>query len=276
MLALAAATVGDFAVRADNGLIYVLQTLPAATLANWLEISTPAPVSSVNGKVGTVVLTAGDVGAAPATRQVASAGLVSGGGSLAADRTLTVLAATAAEALAGVIANKALTPAALADVLTLIASKAASGVSITGAGLATGGGALTTDRILTVLAANAAEVAAGAVDSKAITPLALAGLPKSLTPNGYYFFPGGLWLNWVQYRGLILGEYAIPVSWPMSFPGGALAGAATGWLAAPNNNCDLWPQLVAPNQYGCLVQLQRDDPNDLRLDGFDVIMLGYS
>jgi hypothetical protein len=64
MLALADATAGDFAVRSDNGLVYVLQHPPASELANWLEISTPAPVSSVNGKVGAVALGAGDVGAA--------------------------------------------------------------------------------------------------------------------------------------------------------------------------------------------------------------------
>jgi hypothetical protein len=43
----------------------VLQHPPASDLANWLEISTPAPVSSVNGKVGAVALGAGDVGAVP-------------------------------------------------------------------------------------------------------------------------------------------------------------------------------------------------------------------
>jgi hypothetical protein len=65
MLALPEATAGDFAVRSDNGLVYVLQHPPASDLGNWLEISTPAPVSSVNGKVGAVALGAGDVGAVP-------------------------------------------------------------------------------------------------------------------------------------------------------------------------------------------------------------------
>jgi hypothetical protein len=74
MLALAEATVGDFAVRADSGLVYVLQAAPPAVLANWLEISTPAPVSSVNGKVGSVVLSPGDVGAVPVARKVQTAG----------------------------------------------------------------------------------------------------------------------------------------------------------------------------------------------------------
>lgn len=274
MLALSA-TVGDFAVRADSGLIYVLQTLPASTLGNWLEISTPSPVSSVNGKVGTVVLTPADIGSPPNARTISGGGLVTGGGSLAADRTLTVAAASAAEALAGVISNKAVTPAALADILTLLASKAASGVSVTGGGLVSGGGALTANRVLSVIAASAAEVAAGVLDDRAVTPLGLAGAPRSLTPNGFYVFPGGLWLQWVQYRYLILSEQAIGVAWPQTFPAGVLAGAATGWLAGANNNCDLWPQLVAPDRYGCAIQLQRDDPNDLRLDGFDVIMLGF-
>ncbi len=275
MLALGSATVGDFAVRADNGLIYVLQTLPASTLGNWLEISTPSPVSSVNGHVGTIVLTPADIGSPPNARTISGGGLVSGGGSLAADRTLTVLAASAAEALAGVISNKAVTPAALADILTLIASKAASGVSVTGGGLVSGGGALTANRVLSVIAASAADVAAGVLDDCAVTPLGLASAPKSLTPNGYYVLPGGLVIQWIQYRYLLTFETAVPISWPITFPTGVLAGSATGWLAAANNNCDLWPQLVAPGIYGAYIQLQRDDPNDLRLDGFDVIMIGF-
>jgi hypothetical protein len=44
--------------------------IPRSSLANWLEISTPAPVSSVNGKVGAVALGAGD-GRGPGGRQVA-------------------------------------------------------------------------------------------------------------------------------------------------------------------------------------------------------------
>lgn len=112
MLALVA-TVGDFAVRADNGLVYVLQSLPATTLANWLEISTPSPVSSVNGHVGVIVLTAADVGAVPTARTINGGGLVTGGGSLAADRALSVAIASAAEIVAGTANDKAITPAGL-------------------------------------------------------------------------------------------------------------------------------------------------------------------
>lgn len=47
-------------------------------------------------------------------------------------------------------------------------------VTITGAGLATGGGDLTANRVITVAKASGAEAAAGANDTKAVTPLALA------------------------------------------------------------------------------------------------------
>lgn len=53
-------------------------------------------------------------GAVPTTRLVSAAGLATGGGDLAADRTITVPKASAAEVLAGVNDAKAITPLALA------------------------------------------------------------------------------------------------------------------------------------------------------------------
>ena len=53
-------------------------------------------------------------GVVAATRQVASGGLVTGGGDLSADRTLTVTAATTAQVRAGTDAATAITPAGLA------------------------------------------------------------------------------------------------------------------------------------------------------------------
>jgi hypothetical protein len=110
------------------------QAAPPAVLANWLEISTPAPVSSVNGKVGSVVLTPGDVGAVPVARKVQTAGLLSGGGTLGGDLTLTLPAATPAEAAAGEVANKALTPASLATILAALAGKANAAGTISTSG----------------------------------------------------------------------------------------------------------------------------------------------
>lgn len=64
-----------------------------------------------------VALIAGVVGdgegAVPTTRTITAAGLATGGGDLAADRTITVLKASAAEVAAGTNDTKAVTPLAL-------------------------------------------------------------------------------------------------------------------------------------------------------------------
>lgn len=75
-------------------------SLPAATPTVALPALTPveaatgavsAPaVTSVNGETGVVTLDAADIGAAPTTRQVTAGTGLTGGGTLAADRTLTV------------------------------------------------------------------------------------------------------------------------------------------------------------------------------------------
>lgn len=72
-------------------------------------------------------------------------------------------------------------------------------LTITGAGLATGGGDLTTNRVITVPKALAADVAAGTDDTKAVTSLALAGGigGKVLAATGYITLLGGVILQWV-------------------------------------------------------------------------------
>lgn len=66
-----------------------------------------AIVALVSGVVGD------GSGAVPTIRQVLTAGIASGGGDLAADRTITVEKASAAEVAAGVNDSKAVTPLAL-------------------------------------------------------------------------------------------------------------------------------------------------------------------
>jgi hypothetical protein len=274
MLALAA-TVGDFAVRADNGLVYVLQALPATTLANWLEISTPAPVSSVNGKTGAVVLTAADVGAVPTARSITGGGLVTGGGNLTADRVLTVLEATPAEALAGALHDRALSPASLGLILAQLASSVPAARTLSGTGLITGGGNLAGDRAFDVAIASAAEIAAGVANNKAVTPAGLAGLPQSLTPNGYFMWPGGFMVQWIQYRAPYSTEASVYLSLPIAFQSIALPAAATGWISGPNTFRDLFPQIAGAVSLGGLtVQLQAATSNDKRIDGFDILVFG--
>ena len=61
---------GDVAVRSDVRKSFILTAEPATTLANWQELLTPTDaVASVNGKVGTVVLVATDIGAIPTTEK---------------------------------------------------------------------------------------------------------------------------------------------------------------------------------------------------------------
>lgn len=61
-------------------------------------------------------------GAVPTTRLVSSGGLVTGGGNLSTDRTLTVTAATSAEAAALTLDNVALTPLSLAGLMGITQS----------------------------------------------------------------------------------------------------------------------------------------------------------
>ena len=73
MLALSAEK-GDVCVRTDESKTYILQSEPASTLANWIELATPTDlVQSVNGKTGTVVLNYEDVGAVEANSSITGA-----------------------------------------------------------------------------------------------------------------------------------------------------------------------------------------------------------
>ncbi len=75
MLALTAQT-GDVAVRTDVSKSFILLREPATTLANWQELLTPtSAVASVNGKTGTVILVATDVGAIAVTEKGAANGV---------------------------------------------------------------------------------------------------------------------------------------------------------------------------------------------------------
>ena len=274
MLALAA-TVGDFAVRADINRVFVLQAAPATAIGNWLEISTPAPVSSVNGKLGTVVLNPADVGAVPVARSVTGAGLLAGqGGALGADRVFELLAANAAEALAGLVENKVLTPASLATILARLSASVPTSRTIGGSGLVTGGGALDADRALDVAVASLAEIVAGVTDAKAVTPYCLANLPKSLTPNGYYIWPGGFMMQWIQYRNVFTAEATVPITFPLSFTEMVLPQVATAFISSGSKFKDLGAQIMPASLGSGTVQLQASESQSPRADGFDIIIFG--
>jgi hypothetical protein len=62
MVGLSSATVGSIAIRTDLNKNFVLSTLPASTLTNWVELLTPAaPVQTVNGYTGSINLSKVDI-----------------------------------------------------------------------------------------------------------------------------------------------------------------------------------------------------------------------
>ncbi|MCP4808291.1 MAG: hypothetical protein GY884_23365, partial [Proteobacteria bacterium] len=58
--------VGDWCIRTDESKTYIISANDGSTYSDWTQIATPsAPVDSVNGQTGVVVLGPTDVGAAP-------------------------------------------------------------------------------------------------------------------------------------------------------------------------------------------------------------------
>lgn len=223
MTALAAAGPGDFCQRTDLNKTYRLAAAPPSVLANWIEFLSPgAPVRTVNGKIGDVVLGAADVNAVPTTRTIGGTGLVTGGGALSSNRTLDVAIASAAETLAGLINTKAVTPASLASVLAQLAAAVPDTRRVDAGGLATGGGRLNADRTISVAKASAADVEAGTDDAKAITPAGLFGTLRSIAPTGYLRVPGTpLVLQWGSYNFPITAAGAggsSTIAFPIAFP----------------------------------------------------------
>jgi hypothetical protein len=275
MLALADATAGDFAVRSDNGLVYVLQHPPASELANWLEISTPAPVSSVNGKVGAVALGAGDVGAAPAGRQVRTQGpLLGGGGALTGDLTLTLTPASVEEATAGAAADRVVTPASLSRSSPRWRARPAAGRRSRQAGCSRAAtGSRRTPRSGSM--PPAPKTSSRAPPATGDHPAALAGLPRSLTPNGWITLPGGIRLMWVQVRQTITTEASFTAVYPDSFTEFVVPLAVTGWNAVFSNTRNLWMALGGtPGLSSCQVQTQSYNTSEMRIDGFNLFLLG--
>ncbi len=107
-------------------------------------------------------------------------------------------------------------------------------LTVTGAGLATGGGDLTTNRVITVPKASSAEVAAGTDDTKAVTPLALAGGigGKSLAASGYITLLGGVIMQWVT--ASVSANGSTNVTLPTTFPSQCVFATFSGGGALTN------------------------------------------
>ncbi len=70
---------GDWAIRTDSGAVWIITGETPSELASWTQLSYPAaPVASVNGETGTVVLDHTDVGAAASSHTHAASDITSG------------------------------------------------------------------------------------------------------------------------------------------------------------------------------------------------------
>jgi hypothetical protein len=106
-------------------------------------------------------------------------------------------------------------------------------------GLALGGGTLAVDRTINVPKATAAEVAAGADDSKAITPLALIGGvgARLLAGTGYATLLGGIILQWGTATANANGSTTVtlPITFPNQCVHAEFGGGAPATNAQDNN-----------------------------------------
>lgn len=131
-------------------------------------------------------------------------------------------------------------------------------LTVTGGGLATGGGDLTINRVITVTKASSADVAAGTDDTKAVTPLALAGGigGRVLAGTGYATFLGGVILQWTTAFASANGSTNITL--PTTFPNQCVFADFSGGSALTNAQ-DNDPVVIGRSVSALTVFSARDD-----------------
>lgn len=131
-------------------------------------------------------------------------------------------------------------------------------LTVTGGGLATGGGDLTTNRVITVTKASSAEVGAGVRDDVAVTPLGLAGGigGRVLAATGYATFLGGVILQWTTAFANANGSTTITL--PTTFPNQCVFADFAGGSALTNAQ-DNDPVVIGRSASALTVFSARDD-----------------
>lgn len=160
--------------------------------------------------------------------------------------------ATDAEAIAGQLADKAVSPRAAAalvanriaailggapanlatlgalaaalgnnpnfanDMVAALSARALAGLRISGGGLATGGGTLTEDLVLSVQAASGPEVNAGTEAGKAMTPASFAQAGGGDGASGWAPLPGGRMIQWGSMT--VIGDGTSAREFQLNFP----------------------------------------------------------
>ncbi|GAA0651473.1 hypothetical protein GCM10009424_30680 [Sphingomonas ursincola] len=123
---------------------------------------------------------------------------------------------------------------------------ALQGRTISGGGLVTGGGNLTANRVLTVIAASQADARTGTAGDRALTPASLGPMNKSLSENGYCTIPTAdpantLLIQWGRFSAGPNSQTS--VSFPTSFTGNAFSVVVDGTSDTSNDAQDNYPSV---------------------------------
>lgn len=101
-------------------------TVAAGDDARLSDARTPTAHASSHGAGSSDPIAPADIGATPTTRAINTTGLATGGGNLSADRTITVLAASAADVNGGTSTTAAMTPGSYKDSTPFFVTRGAS------------------------------------------------------------------------------------------------------------------------------------------------------
>lgn len=168
-----------------------------------------------------------------------------------------------------------------AAILALVAGVVGSGGGavpttrqVNTSGLATGGGDLAANRTISVPKASSAETAAGSLDTKAITPAALASAFAGVAAlNGYIPLPGG----WLIQFGYLRGAYSeggVAVTFPTAFPTACYAVIPVAVNLPANNNYDVHVQNVSKSPTGASFYFNFSGSGSSTINGLDYIAIG--
>lgn len=173
------------AIGNDPNFAVTYTTALANKLDNTRAINTVAPLQGGGSLVADLNLSLDpsyfDALYASLSTTITGSGLITGGGSLASNRVLTVNASTNAQVAAGTDTTSAVTPAALAYRLSLLPTYTPETRAINTSGLITGGADLTADITLTVDPATNADAITGTSTTVVMTPAATAAAYLALT-----------------------------------------------------------------------------------------------
>ena len=141
-------------------------------------------------------------------------------------------------------------------------------------GLATGGGDLAANRTINVPKSSSAEITAGSLDTKAITPAGLAAAFAGVAGlNGYVPLPGGWLLQWGYLRGAY-SEGSVAVTFPTTFPTACYAAIPVAVNLPANNAYDVWCQGVSKSPTGASFYFNFDGDATNSISGLDYIAIG--